>query len=129
MQIWANLPVEDVERTREFYTKLGFRLNEGRNGEQLASFIVGEDDFVVHFFHRDMYEKASGGKIADLSQGSEVMFTLSADSRDEVDQWAEKVRQAGGTLFSDPREGPGEMYGCGFSGPDGHKWNVFYNGG
>jgi predicted lactoylglutathione lyase len=131
-KVWANLSVKDVERTHEFYKALGFKSNgEFPNEYELASFLVGEHDFVVHFFSRDSVQfKASiGGEIADLSQGNEVMFTLSADSKKEVDQWAEKVKKIGGSIFSKPQEiFQKGWYGCGFADPDGHKWNVFYNG-
>lgn len=129
-KVWANLAVEDVERTHEFYTSLGFRVNgEFPNKYELASFLVGEDDFAVHFFSKERLKSSMGGEIADLTQGNEVMFTLSADSREEVDEWAKAVEKAGGNLFSKPQNIQGNnWYGCGFSDPDGHKWNVFYGG-
>lgn len=130
-QIWANLAVKDLERTHEFYTKLGFKPNGKFSKEHgLVSFLVGEDDFVVHFFLEENLKAAMGGEIADLDNGNEIMFTLSADSREEVDQWAETVKKAGGTLFDKPQtiQGNKSWYGCGFADPDGHKWNVFYNG-
>jgi predicted lactoylglutathione lyase len=102
-KIWANLSVEDVERTYEFYKKLGFKPNgEFPKGHELVSFLVGEDDCVVHFFSHESLKPSMGGEIADLKNGNEVMFTLSADSREEVDEWAEAVKKAGGDLFSKP---------------------------
>lgn len=132
-QIWANLSVEDVEQTRDFYSALGFRFNEGGDkGDELASFVVGENDFVVHFFAEEIFQSERGldGDIADLNNGNEVMFTLSADSQEEVDEWAREVEKAGGTIFSEPQTimEMTSWYGCGFADPDGHKWNVFYNG-
>lgn len=132
-KIWANLSVKDVEQTHEFYKKLGFKPNgEFPNEYELASFLVGHDDFVVHFFSRDsvQFKTSMGGEIADLNQGNEVIFTLSADSKEEVDEWAREVKKAGGTVFSKPQkiQGNKDWYGCGFADPDGHKWNVFYNG-
>jgi predicted lactoylglutathione lyase len=128
-RVWANLSSEDVERTHEFYKALGFRTNgEFPNKYKLASFLVGEDDFVVHFFSKESFRPSLGGKIADLTQGNEIMFTLSADSKEEVDEWAKAVKKAGGTLFSKPQKIQRDWYGCGFADPDGHKWNVFYNG-
>jgi len=130
-KIWANLSVKDLEQTHEFYTKLGFKLNGKFSKEnELVSFLVGEDEFVVHFFLEESLKPAMGGEIADLSKANEVMFTLSADSREEVDQWAEAVKKADGTVFSKPQniQGNTNWYGCGFADPDGHKWNVFYNG-
>lgn len=129
-QIWANLSVKDLERTHEFYTKLGFKPNGKFSKENgLTSFLVGHDEFVVHFFSEESLKPSLGGEIADLENGNEVMFTLSADSKEEVDEWAEAVKKAGGTLFSRPQkiQGNNNWYGCGFADPDGHKWNVFYN--
>ena len=130
-QVWANLSVKDIEQTNEFYAKLGFRSNgEFSKDNGLASFLVGQDDFVVHFFEEKRFKWSINGEISDLKQGNEVMFTLSAESKEEVDEWAEAVKKAGGTLFSNPQkiQKNNNWYGCGFADPDGHKWNVFYNG-
>ncbi len=129
-QIWANLSVEDIERTHKFYKKLGFEPNgEFSKENDPVSFLVGEDDFVIHFFKKESLKPAMGGEIADLKNGNEVMFTLSADSREEVEQWAEEVKKAGGTVFSEPQGIINDKwYGCGFADLDGHKWNVFYMG-
>ncbi len=130
-KIWANLAVEDVERTHGFYKALGFESNGDFSKEnELASFLVGEGDFVVHFFSKESenFKSSLGGEVADLKKGNEVMFTLSADSKEEVDEWAKEVVEAGGTLFSEPQTLMDKWYGCGFADLDGHKWNVFYNG-
>lgn len=130
-QVWVNLSVKDLARTHEFYTGLGFKPNGKFSKEnELASFLVGQDDFVVHFFEEKRFKWSIKGEIADLNRGNEVMFTLSADSREEVDEWAETVNKAGGTLFRKPQkiQENKSWYGCGFADPDGHKWNVFYNG-
>lgn len=127
-KVWANLPAEDVERTRDFYTSLGFRVNgDGGDRGVLASFLVGETDFVVHFFSEDRFEASTDGTVADARRTDEVMFTLSADSRQEVRDWAEAVEAAGGTVFSEPAAMGETWFGCGFADPDGHKWNVFHN--
>jgi predicted lactoylglutathione lyase len=132
-KIWANLSVKDVERTHEFYKTLGFKPNGAFPNEyELASFLVGVNDFVIHFFSRDsvQFMKSIGGEIADLNQGNEIIFTLSADSKEEVEKWAKEVEKAGGTVFSKPQniQANKDWCGCGFKDPDGHKWNVFYNG-
>jgi len=126
-KIWANLGVQNVERTRNFYTSLGFKSNEGdQKAVELTSFLIGESDFVVHFFANDSLKDSIGGQLADLSRGNEVIFTLWAESREEADEWAAEVRNAGGTIFSEPAEFGKGYYGFGFSDPDGHKWNVFH---
>ena len=39
---------------------------------------------------------------------------------------ADKATSAGGTLFAEPKESNGFMYGCGLGDPDGHRWNVLF---
>lgn len=125
-KIWANLAVKDVENTRKFYTALGFKSNEGRNkSKELTSFLIGNDDFVVHFFAHSPFRESTRGEVSDLAMGNELMFTLWAESREEADAWAIEVRNAGGTIFSEPAEFGEGYYGFGFADPDGHKWNVF----
>jgi len=127
-KIWANLSTTNLERTQKFYLAIGFKLN-GEPTTELVSFLVGEDDFVVHFFEEERLKKSMEGEIADLDKGNEIMFTLSVDNIEEVDEWAKEVKKAGGTVFSKPQNVINDKwYGCGFADPDGHKWNVFYNG-
>src|SRR5690606_22397286 len=122
--IWANLTVSDLKRTTQFYTQLGFKPNGA--SEELTSFIVGEKGFIIHFFLEEVLKSNVKMEIADLKHGNEIIFTLSADSKEEVDNWENEVRNAGGTIISEAEEfGPG-YYGFVFADPDGHKFNVFY---
>jgi len=123
-KIWANLSVEDLERTTKFYTELGF--NPNGSSKELTSFIVGEDDFIIHFFLKDILKSSIKGEIADLKYGNEIIFTLSAESKEAVDNWENQVKKAGGTIISNAEEFGKGYYGFVFSDPDGHKFNVFY---
>ncbi|RYE19857.1 MAG: glyoxalase [Sphingobacteriales bacterium] len=122
-KIWANYAVADLDRTTQFYTAIGFKTN-GRS-EDLTSFKVGDDDFIIHFFLKDAISKNIPGMV-DASQGTEIVFTLSVDSREDADQWAKEIAAAGGTLVTQPAEFGDGYYGFVFTDPDGHKFNVFY---
>ena len=37
VQIWGNLGVKDVERTKTFYTRLGLKQNTGHESDRLVS--------------------------------------------------------------------------------------------
>ena len=87
---------------------------------------MSDDNFVMHFFLKDILEPAMKGKIADTQNVNEIIFTLSAESKTEVDQWATAVEKAGGTNISQPEEFGEGYYGFVFADPDGHKFNVFY---
>ena len=121
-KIWANFSVKDVKRTSQFYTQLGFTPNKSNNYPKLASFLFGNDDFVIHFFEQ-------GSQIDEyLTPGSkttsEIIFTLSAETEAEVKEWAEKVKSAGGNIFHEAGRDETGLYGFAFADPDGHKFNV-----
>ena len=118
--IWANFSVQDAKRTNQFYTQLGFIPNNTNNFPKLASFLFGDDKFVIHFFEK-------GSQINDyLIPGStnEIIFTLSAETESEVKEFAEKVKNAGGNILQDVRRDENGYYGFVFADPDGHKFNV-----
>ncbi len=122
-KIWANYAVSDLDRTTKFYNAIGFKTNG--SSKDLTSFMVGDDDFIIHFFLKEVLSKNIPGMV-DASQGNEIVFTLSVDSKADADQWAKEITQAGGTLVTQPEEFGEGYYGFVFTDPDGHKFNVFY---
>lgn len=131
-RIWANVGVENIARTQDFYQALGFKLN-GNPVNDLVSFLFGDDEFVIHFFEKEKLKTSLEGNLSDLSRGNEIMFTLSAESKDEFDRWIEEIKKAGGTIIFDSNKDKKEFYDengyyvCVFADPDGHKFNLFYN--
>ena len=123
-RIWANFAVSDLELTTKFYKELGFKSNGA--SKELTSFFVGEQDFIIHFFLKEVLASNTHLQLVDPQKENEIIFTLSAESKEEVDNWAKEVEPAGGKLISKPEAfGPG-YYGFVFADPDGHKFNVFY---
>ena len=121
-KIWGNFSVKDAKRTNQFYTQLGFTSNKPNNDPKLASFRFGDNDFVIHFFEKgsqiDEY-LTSGAKT-----NNEIIFTLSAETEAEVNEFAGKVKEAGGNIFQKVRRDENNYYGFAFADPDGHKFNV-----
>ena len=120
--IWANFSVKDAKRTDEFYRQVGFTPNGSLQSDpKLASFFFGENKFVIHFFEQgtgiDNYFP-SGPKT------DEIVFTLSAETEEEVQEFEAKVRKAGGEIFQKLRRDENNYYGFAFADPDGHKFNV-----
>ena len=125
-KIWANVGVSDLERTTKFYTQLGFRSNNTHISKELTSFFFGENNFVIHFFLKSVLQTNMNVEISDSHKAIEVMYTLSAESKDQVDRWAKEVEPAGGKIISAPGEFGKGYYGFVFADPDGHNFNVFY---
>ncbi|MCE9608580.1 MAG: VOC family protein [Planctomycetia bacterium] len=126
-QLWINLPVKDVAKAREFFVKIGFTLNpQYGNGPGSASLLVGTKSTCVMLFPEATFQSFVMNEVADPRRATEVLFSIGADSRAEVDEMAQKVAAAGGTVFAEPSAKGDWMYGCGFIDPDGHRWNMLY---
>jgi predicted lactoylglutathione lyase len=125
-QIWLNLPVKDAMKSKEFFSKIGFSFIEERTSPDSACMLVGESNFVVMLFAETMFQNFIQHPITDTKESSELLISIDAESREEVDTIAQKAKEAGGTVYAEPGENQGWMYGCGFSDLDGHRWNVLY---
>ncbi|SFA58767.1 hypothetical protein SAMN04488511_12055 [Pedobacter suwonensis] len=125
--LWINLPVKDINKSKAFFTALGFSLNlqYGARADS-ACLLVGESNFAIMLFEENLYESFIGMNIADRRNGGEVLFSFDAESPEEVDSLAQKVVDAGGTLYGEPGYKDGWMYGCGFVDLDGQRWNILY---
>ncbi|MBL0737945.1 VOC family protein [Flavobacterium sp. GN10] len=122
--IWANLVSSDLQKTIQFYTDLGFKQN-GQNTEEIVSFSIAENNFIINFFTTNRFKTALKGDLVNAKIENEIIFSLSAESREEVDLWYDKVKKVGGTIFSEP-ENYQLGYTFGFADPDGHKFNFLY---
>jgi predicted lactoylglutathione lyase len=120
--IWINLPVKDVERSTAFFNEIG--LHAASVGNERAKLAIGQTTILL--FPDAAFEKFTGSKIADTSHTAEVIFSIGAESREEVDAFIQKVEFAGGNIFGKPSEIDGWMYGAGFADLDGHRWNLLY---
>lgn len=126
-QLWINLPVKDVKRAQEFFSRIGFVLNpQYQHNEGSASFLYGDPPIVIMLFEQSAFEGFARAEASNTAAGTEVLFSLGAESRAEIDHIAGLIEPAGGSLFSPPEEIGGWMYGCGFADPDGHRWNLLY---
>ncbi|SKB41547.1 VOC family protein [Daejeonella lutea] len=120
-KIWANFSVKDASRTSNFYKQLGFKVNGSGNYPQLASFLFGDDNFIIHFFE-------AGSQIDEYlpagPKSGEIIFTLSAETEAEVNDWSDKVKAAGGRILREAGRDENNYYVFAFADPDGHMFNV-----
>jgi hypothetical protein len=125
--IWLNLPVKDVKRSREFFTQLGFSFDTKYGHTDVSEgMIVGDKKFVVMLFQEAQLAGFMQNKVTDTSQGNEQMVSLGVDSREKIDELAKRAKAAGATVYAEPAEIQGWMYGCAFIDLDGHRWNGLY---
>jgi uncharacterized protein len=123
-QIFVNLPVKNVERTKAFFSSLGFGFNPDFSNEQALSMVIGENIFAM-LLAEPFFQGFTKKPLADATKTTEVIVCLSCESRAEVDQLVAKAVAAGGTSPNPPQD-HGFMYGHGFTDLDGHVWELVY---
>jgi predicted lactoylglutathione lyase len=126
-EFWLNLSSKDLKKAKEFFSKLGFTMNDRQSAPHMVSMFIGHKKVVLNLFAENLFQGFIGGHpIANTSQSNEVLFSIGAASPAEVDAMAKKAVDAGGTLYGKPGYKDGWMYGCGFADLDGHRWNVLF---
>jgi hypothetical protein len=123
-QIFVNLPVKDLKKAVEFFTKLGFTFNPQFTDENATCMIVGDNIFVM-LLVEDFFKTFIKKEICDATKSTEVLLALSAESRETVDEMVSKAIEAGGTEPREPQD-HGWMYGRSFEDVDGHIWEILY---
>jgi hypothetical protein len=122
--MFVNLPVKDLDRSVDFFTKLGFSFDPRFTDETATQMIVGDDAFVM-LLVEDRFKDFTKKQLVDATKQTEVIVALSAESREGVDELADKALEAGASPANDPLD-MGFMYGRSFDDPDGHLWEVVW---
>ena len=122
-QIFVNFPVSNIERSVDFFTRLGFVFDADFQNDRVAAMTIGENMYGM-FFVNDFYDEFIPGKqVADASQVSEGIVGLSFASREEVDALIDKAVAAGGSEYRETADYP-NLYARAFQDPDGHIWEA-----
>jgi hypothetical protein len=123
-QIFVNLPVADLDRSIEFFTRLGFSFN-ARFTDQTATCMIVSDNIFVMLLTKMKFSSFTPKPICDATKFTEVLVCLSCESPAHVDDLVRKAVAAGGSTYNEPQKLE-FMYGHGFQDPDGHIWELIY---
>ena len=124
--LFVNIPTADVERAKSFYTALGWTINPNFSNENAASVVIDDDKFLM-VLARDYYQgflDGTGKQVGNPATTSLALISFSLESREAVDQFAEKVIAAGGKV-DEPKD-HGFMYQSAFEDPDGNRFEPFW---
>ena len=123
-KIFVNLPVKDLKRSMEFFTKLGYKFNPQFTDETAACMIVSDDIYVMLLTH-PKFKEFTPKAICDATKSTEVLVCLSCESRDSVNDMVRNAVAAGGTTYAQSKD-YGFMYQHGFQDLDNHMWELIY---
>jgi uncharacterized protein len=122
--IFVNLPVSNLKASRDFFSGLGFTFNPQFSDDSCACMVVDDNIFVM-FLVRDRFTDFVNGEICDATKATEVLTSLSAESRQQVDDVVSKALASGGKPWK-PIIEDGPMYGGSFQDLDGHVWELVH---
>ncbi len=124
-KIFVNLPVKDLQKSIEFFTKLGYSFNPQFTDENATCMIIEEGSIYAMLLVEPFFKTFIDKDIADTNNVTESIIALEMPDKEGVDKIVQKAIEAGGTKYRDLTD-MGWMYQDSFADLDGHKWEVFW---
>ena len=124
-QVIFNLPVKDLDKSKAFFSALGFSFDARMSNERAAFMIIVEDSIHAMLTTEAFFKTLIDKPVVQAKEANEVVICLSCESRDELDALIAKAVAAGGRT-PHPPEDHGFMYDQGFEDLDGHLWNLVW---
>ncbi len=122
-QIYVNIPVNDLQKSMDFYSKLGFKFNMEFTNEQGACLILGENIYSMLLSKPFFKTFIPDRDILDIKKYAQAITCFSVAKRSDVDELVKRAVAAGGRAYHEPQD-HGFMYGQAFEDIDGHLWEV-----
>lgn len=123
-QIFINLPVNDLQKSMDFYATLGFT-NNPQFSDDTAKCMVWSDSIFVMLLSHEKFSSFTKKPLADTKTNIAGLFSLSVESVDAMNTIMEKGLVAGG-IEPNPMRDYGFMQQRTIEDFDGHTWEVFY---
>jgi uncharacterized protein len=123
-KIFVNLPVKNLPRTMDFFSHLGFTYNKQFTDDKAACMVISDDSYVMLLVDK-FFQTFTKKKIADATKNTEVLVSISAESREKVDQMMDIALKMGATEAGEPQKME-FMYSRSFNDPNGHIWEIVW---
>jgi predicted lactoylglutathione lyase len=124
VRIAVNLPVRSVDRSIEFFTRLGFSIDALLTNDTTAHLVISEEISTMLVAH-ETFRRMTGREITEARTAAEVVVQLQLNSREHVDELVDTAIAAGGRA-ANPTNDQGFLYGRSFVDLDGHMWDAFH---
>ncbi len=123
-KIFVNLAVKDLQKSIDFFSKLGFSFNPQFTDEHATCMIISENIFAM-LLTENRFKDFTKKDICEAHKNTEVLLAIDAESKEKVDEMIKNAVDAGGLIYMEPQD-HGWMYGHSFADLDGHQWEIFY---
>ena len=123
-KIFVNLAVQDLAKSIDFFTALGYSFNPQFTDENAGCLVISEDIYAM-LLTEPFFKRFTNKEVVDSTKSTEAIIALSADRRQEVDTLVNRALAAGGQVANEPSD-QGFMYSRSFQDLDGHIWEIVY---
>jgi predicted lactoylglutathione lyase len=123
-KVFVNLPVKDLDKSKEFFAKLGFTFNAQFTDKNAACMVISEDNYAM-LLVEPFFKTFTKKEIVDAKKSTEAIIAMSAESKEKVNYMLSKALAAGANEPKEPQD-HGFMYGRAFEDLDGHIWDIFW---
>ncbi|HAX03711.1 MAG: hypothetical protein A2Y45_08670 [Tenericutes bacterium GWC2_34_14] len=121
---FINRATEDVLKARQFFTHIGFEINEQFSDESGFCVVVNETTFLM-VMNKEKFKGFTHADLPNSDKATQMILTFQLESMQEVDDFICKVLEAHGTEFGEAHDDD-FMYYRSFKDLDGHHFEVFY---
>jgi uncharacterized protein len=122
--IFVNLPVKDLNKSKAFFESLGYSFNPQFTDEKAGCLVISETIYCM-LITEPFFMTFTKKPIANAKEVTESILALSVDSKEEVDRFVDKAVSLGGKIYRDTDD-YGWMYSRSFEDLDGHQWEILY---
>ena len=122
--IFVNLPIKDLHKTRDFWTKLGFSFNEQFSDDRALCLVLNDGQIYSMLITHEMFSTFTNRPITDGST-TQVLTAIQVDSREDVDRIVKIALENVVTRYRESAD-HGWMYYDTFADLDGHQWEVMF---
>lgn len=123
--VFINVPTKNVAAAREFYSKLGFEINEAYSSEQNVFVVINESVQLIVAAEDFLKQQGETREFADTTKTTEASVAIMVDSRKEVDALFDAAVAAGGKQAGEAVEQAEiGLYSRGFTDLDGHRFTI-----
>lgn len=124
-QIIFNLAVKDLDKSKAFFSALGFSFNPQYGNDSAAFMNIVDGSIHAMLLTENFFRSLIDKPLVQAREANEIIICLSCESREEVDSLIARAVAAGGRT-PHPPEDHGFMYDQGFEDLDGHLWNLVW---
>ena len=122
--IFVNLPIKDLAKTRDFWTKLGFSFNDEFSDDRALCLVLNDGLIYSMLITHEMFSTFTNRPIAD-GLTTQVLTAIQVDNREDVDRIVKLALENGGSRYRESVD-HGWMYYDTFADLDGHQWEVLF---